>query len=407
MIRTRTVVAGLSTGLALSTAPLASTASGADARHLEGAHPASQVLLDWETTSIRTIYTENATAVPVGALYLGFTSLAMDDAVGRVHGGQVARAAAAAVAAHDVLAEYFPTSTGALDADLATSLATTGGARHLERAVLVGHAAAARMIASRVDDGRNDASIVYSRTPAPGVWQPPPTGMLAPWLGFVTPLVLSRIVQVPGPDALTSAAYARDFNQVRRLGSATSTERTAEETDTALFFNSNSAIMLTEAVVRHLRDDPIGVRRTAALFAAAHGAEADSVIAAWRQKFEVGFWRPTQAIAGAADDGNAATEPEAGWTALLPVPPYADYVSGHASLTGPVAEVIRRFLGDRTTLELHSFATGADRTYATVSAIEQDAFDARIWSGLHFRRAMVDGYDIAHRTADRVLRRLH
>jgi hypothetical protein len=164
--------------------------------------------------------------------------------------------------------------------------------------------------------------------------------------------------------------------------------------------------MLTEAVVRRLRDDPIGVRRTAALFAAAHGAEADSVIAAWRQKFVVGFWRPTQAIAGAADDGNSATQPEAGWTALLPVPPYADYVSGHASLTGPVAEVIRRFLGDRTTLELHSFATGADRTYTSISAIERDAFNARIWSGLHFRRAMVDGYSIAHRTADKVLHRL-
>jgi hypothetical protein len=230
--------------------------------------------------------------------------------------------------------------------------------------------------------------------------------MLAPWLGFVRPLVVPRIVRVPGPDPLTSAAYARDYDEVRRLGSATSTARTAEQTDTALFFNSNSAIMLTEAVVRHLHQDPIGIRRTAALFAAAHGAEADSVIAAWRQKFDVGFWRPTQAVAGAAGDGNPATEPESGWTALLPVPPYADYVSGHASLTGPVAEVIRRFLGDRTTLVLHSFATGADRTYFSLSAIEHDAFNARIWSGLHFRRAMIDGYDIAHRTADLVMRRL-
>jgi hypothetical protein len=405
MIRTRTVVAGLSAGLALSTVPLASTASGADARNLQRAHPASQVLLDWETTSIRTIYTEHATAVPVGALYLGFTSLSMGDAVRHTRGGPAAAAAAAAVAAHDVLVEYFPTSGPNLDADLATSLGSLG-CDCVARALRVGHAAAARMIAARVDDGRDKTSIVYSRPKVAGVWQPPATGMLAPWLGFVRPLVLSHIVRVPGPDALTSKAYAADYDEVRRLGSATSTERTAEQTDTALFFNSNSAIMLTEALVRRLHDDPISVRRTAALFAAAHGAEADSVIAAWRQKFVVGFWRPTQAIAGGADDGNPATQPEAGWTALLPVPPYADYVSGHASLTGPVAEVIRRFLGDRTTLELHSFATGADRTYTSISAIERDAFNARIWSGLHFRRAMVDGYRVAHRTADRVLHRL-
>jgi hypothetical protein len=406
MTRIRTIAAGLSTGLALSVISLPSTASVPDARHLGREHVASQVLLDWETTSIRTIYAENAKPVPVGALYLGFTSLAMDDAVRHAHGGPAAEAASAAVAAHDVLAEYFSTSATALDADLATSLAALGS-RPFGQATQAGHAAADRMIASRVDDGRDDLSIVYSRPEVAGVWQPPATGMLAPWLGFVDPLVLSSIVKVPGPDPLTSASYARDYNEVRRLGSATSSERTAEQTDTALFFNSNSAIMLTEALVRRLHDDPIGVRRTAGLFAAAHGAEADSVIAAWRQKFEVGFWRPTQAIAGAADDGNAATQPEAGWTALLPVPPYADYVSGHASLTGPVAEVIRRFLGDRTTLVLHSFATGADRTYKSISAIERDAFNARIWSGLHFRRAMVDGYTIAHRTADRVLRRLN
>lgn len=405
MTRTRTVVAGLSAGLALSTIPIPSTASGADPRHVQSERAVSQVLLDWETTSIRTIYTENAKPVPVGALYLGFTSLAMGDAVRHTHSGPAADAAAAAVAAHDVLAEYFPGSSNALDADLATSLASLGG-RHSAQAARSGHAAADRMIASRVGDGRDDATVVYSRPDVAGVWQPPATGMLAPWLGFVRPLVLRQIVRVPGPDPLTSAAYAADFDEVRRLGSATSTERTAEQTQTALFFDSNSAIMLTEALVRHLRLDPIGVQRTARLFAAAHGAEADSIIAAWRQKFDVGFWRPTQAIAGADDDGNPATQPEAGWTALRPLPPYSDYVSGHASLTGPVAEVIRRILGDRTTLVLHSFLTGADRTYTSISAIERDAFMARIWSGLHFRRAMVDGYAIAHRTADRVLRRV-
>jgi hypothetical protein len=305
-----------------------------------------------------------------------------------------------------VLAEYFPASSANLDADLATSLDSLGGGRCFARAIRSGHDAADRMIASRVDDGRGDPARVYARPPAPGVWQPPATGMLAPWLGYVRPLVLPRVVRVPGPDPLTSASYAADYNEVRRLGSMTSTERTAAQTDTALFFNSNSAIMLTEAVVRLLRDEPISVARTARLFAAAHGAEADSVIAAWRQKFDVGFWRPTQAIAGAADDGNPATQPESGWTSLLPVPPYSDYVSGHAALTGPVAEVIRRTLGERTSLVLHSYATGADRTYATIGAIEQDAFNARIWSGLHFRRAMIDGYAIAHRTADQVMRRV-
>src|SRR4029079_14405594 len=84
-------------------------------------------------------------------------------------------------------------------------------------------------------------------------------------------------------------------------------------------------------------------------------------------------------------------------------PNYSDYVSGHAGLTGPACQVIRRTLGEDTVLELRSVHSPSPRVYAHLSDIEHDAFNARIWSGLHFRRAMVDGYDIAHRTAERVM----
>ena len=87
----------------------------------------------------------------------------------------------------------------------------------------------------------------------------------------------------------------------------------------------------------------------------------------------------------------------------MPNPNYSDYVSGHAGLTGPACEVIRRTLGEDTALELRSVNSPTPRVYGHLSEIEFDAFNARIWSGLHFRRAMVDGYDIAHRTAERVM----
>jgi hypothetical protein len=65
--------------------------------------------------------------------------------------------------------------------------------------------------------------------------------------------------------------------------------------------------------------------------------------------------------------------------------------------------VIRTMLGDDTELVLHSYNTGTDRTYDSLSAIEHDALNSRIWGGLHFRQAMDDGYRIAHATARRVL----
>ena len=243
-----------------------------------------------------------------------------------------------------------------------------------------------------------------------GTWQPTPpvTDMLAAWIGSMDPLVVHRLARVDGPDKLTSDDYTVDYNEVRLLGSATSTVRSQAQTDTAVFFNSNSATMVGDALVRHLTAHPATIEETARLFAEMHGAMTDSLIKCWQLKRDVGFWRPFQAVAGAADDDNPDTQPETGWTSLLPTPPYSDYVTGHGCLTSPAVEVIRARLGETTPLELRSanFPT-TPRTYATLTQLEYDALNSRIWGGLHFRDAMADGYAIGHRTARKVMQDLH
>lgn len=368
--------------------------------------PASAVARNWERISIRTIYTEALSPVPVGVPYLGFTSLAMRNAVkSTFREGNASAQAALAVAAHDVLATYFPGSKPNLDADLASSLAAVPGGPAKTRGISIGAESASDMVSRRADDGRNDTSIVYTKTPKPGVWQPAPgTSMLAPWLGFVDLLVLPRRIAVDGPDPLTSQRYAADFLEVKRTGSAVGADRTAAQTDTAQFFNSNSAIMVSEGLLSYLDEHPVSLARTARLFAVIHSSMTDAVITCWRLKYDVGFWRPSQAITGAATDGNPATVADPSWTPLIPNPPYSDYVSGHACLTAPAVQTIRMMLGEETPLTLHSYNTNADRTYATLSELEYDAFHARIWSGLHFRHAMRDGYYIGHTAARQAIR---
>lgn len=398
-----TAVAALSTLGPLSL-PGGGLASNAQPTH---ADPSSTVVHDWERTAFRTVYTENASPTPVGVPYLGFTSLAMYDAARLAERRHASPAAALAVAAHDVLAEYFPGSIANLDADLDASLADVPNGHAEQKGIRIGEHVAERLIERRTDDGRNDSSIVYAEAPGPGIWQPAPGGaMSAAWIAFMDPLVVRHRVRVEGPDALSSRQYTRDFLEVQETGSATSPDRTPRQTDTALFMVSNSAIMVCEAVLRHFDEEPLSLLETARLFAAMHTAMTDSLIQAWRLKYDVGFWRPSQAIQGAATDGNPATIADPAWTPLVGNPAYSDYVSGHASLTAPAIEVVRQLLGEETSLTLHSYSTNADRTYPNLAKIEYDAFMARIWSGLHFRTAMEAGYLIGHETADRVLRRL-
>jgi hypothetical protein len=369
----------------------------------------AHVVLNWERIAFRTVYTDAASPVPVGVPVLGYTSLAIHRAVEASlsrHRDSSERAAVIA-SAYQVLRHYYPKLRDKLAADRAASLESVQSGPARRFGVKVGKRAARGVIDERRDDGYLDPTIHYSKPPAPGVWQPAAGGdMLAPWIGSMRPLVTKKRVKVDGPDALTSAAYTSQFEEVKSLGSATSTARTPGQTQTAQFFNSNSATMVGDALVRYLEANPMTLAETARLFAGIHAAMTDSLIQCWRLKRDVGFWRPSQAIQGAASDGNPATDPDTTWKPLVPNPAYSDYVSGHGCLTGPAVEVIRKTLGERTKLELISTNSPTPRTYPKLEDLEDAAFHARIWSGLHFRTAMVDAYHIAHVTARRALKRL-
>ena len=48
--------------------------------------------------------------------------------------------------------------------------------------------------------------------------------MLGAWIGSLRHLVVRKHVKVDGPDALTSAAYTNQFEEVKSLGRATGSE---------------------------------------------------------------------------------------------------------------------------------------------------------------------------------------
>lgn len=417
--------------IAATTAPNLASASGHGHRH--DASRATTTLLDWQLLAIDTVYVDGRIVlppvpdpappagpvpIPVGTLFLGYTALAVHDAVRHTHGHHASRSAAIATAAHDVLLNLLPNTQATLDAALQATLDGIPDSRAEDRGVRIGHRAAADVIASRIGDGFGDPQWVYAKDDTlPGVSKPVPAppagGMLAPWLGHVAPLVLRRPVEVDGPPALTSDEWVRDFNEVKAVGSLTSTDPdVTTHRAVADFFFANSVVAEERSLVAYLRDHPMRAGRAARMFAVMNAGMADAVRNVWRLKLDVGFWRPAEAIVRADEDTLDATAPDPTWKPYRATPPYSEYASGHAAITGTFAEAARLFLGDDVPLRLVSVPVAApgttppDRDYATLSALEQDAYMARIWAGIHFRDAMDDGYYIAHRTVDRVAHRL-
>jgi hypothetical protein len=375
------------------------------------------VIAEWNAIAARTILSENATPVPASALYFGFVSLAVYDAVVAIEGGYEPYAqqppvnapasseAAAATAAYRVLSHYFPASADKLAADYAASLADVPAGAGLVHGTRVGEAAAAAIIQLRQNDGRG-AAVSLTVAPAPGVWRPTPEAfapMAVPWLGFVTPLVLDSPTQLrlPGPDGLGTSAYARDFAEVRAYGALQGSARTPAQTGTALFWNANPVLQYQAALRDQVTGRGLDIRSSARAYAMLGATTADSLIACWRAKYDHAYWRPITAIRLAATDGNPGSMPDPNWTPLVPTPPYPEYTSGHACVTGAATGTFSNLFG-ATSLDLMvaSSVTLTTRRYDTAAALDAETMNARIWLGLHFRKAMTDGNRLGHRVAD-------
>jgi hypothetical protein len=383
---TRRHVVGITTA-AVAAGLAAVTVPGTPAAVADEPAPA-EIALVWQGNALATVPFS-----PVQGLYLSFTSTAVDKAVHKsLKRTTSSETAAVAQAAHDVLVEYFPAASSSLDAKLADSLAGVPDGPAEARGVAIGAEAADELIASRIDDGRGDPSIVYSAQPGPGVWVDA-RPMAVPWYGFVDRIMGGRPVVVDGPDPVGSAAYRADLAEVQADGRAGAD---AEKAATATFFNVPGFALYRNALIAHLRAHPLSLAATTDLFADLDRATAEAMRQTWRHKFTEGFWRPTAAIT--SDDGDPLTTPVPAWTAVLPVPPYPDWPSGHGTLTSAFAETVRCHLGD---IPLTINGAGAPRTYDSLTAMEHDAFMSRIWGGIHFRDAMEDAYQIGHTVARR------
>ncbi|MET0419191.1 MAG: hypothetical protein ABW022_24525, partial [Actinoplanes sp.] len=224
----------------------------------------ASVISDWSAVATTTLQGDTGKIVPENFVYLAFVHAAMHDAVAGVYPRyeqyrrhrpaprHASATAAAAAAGHRILTTYSPYAKVTLDDALAASLARVPDGAAKTAGVAYGERVAQDLIDLRADDGRN-APVQYTRTPAPGVWRPTPPAylpMAVPWLGGVTPLMIRNIAQFapPAPPALTSRRYTRDFAEVKAMGSATSTTRTAAQTDTARFYAGNANVQVTAAL---------------------------------------------------------------------------------------------------------------------------------------------------------------
>jgi hypothetical protein len=373
----------------------------------------ADVVIDWNIKALALSQAAQASG-NAQARTLAMLHVAMSDAINSVNGrftrynGSVAMMpkasaeAAAASAARKVLTELFPNQKAGIDETYAASLKAIAEGESKSQGVALGEQVAAAILADRAGDG-TAVQDTYRPITAPGVWVPTTPPIMEQY-ARVRPWVLKSADQFrPGPPPdLTSAVYARDYNETRSLGGAKSAQRTTEQTALVRFWPTPALSLGWQSAARQLAvAKELPLDECARFFALLNMASANSFITDWDAKFTYNFWRPVTAIRNGDRDGNDATERDPAWTPLAPTPMHPEYPSQAAISAGVALGVIEGLFGPNPNL-LVTIADPADPKQTrslTVMQIAEEHNNVRVWGGIHFRNSLAVATDMGRRIA--------
>jgi PAP2 superfamily len=312
------------------------------------------------------------------------------------------REAAAATAAHDVLAALYPDQKPDLDAMLAASLAGIAESDAKSKGLELGRKAAAGIIALRADDGSN-APESYRPATTPGVYVP--TAIPIESTSFkMTPWAMSTSSQFrpAPPPALNSEVWTRDLNEIREVGSNTSTRRTAEQTTTARFWFFTGPRTYNPIVRQVALAKKMDIEDCARLYALSSIAGVDAFIAVFDGKYAYNLWRPVTAIRNADLTSNPATPREASWQPLGTTPMHPEYPCAHCIVAAAVSTVLQKVAGDdvsEITL-ISPTAPGVTRKWTRLQDYSDEVSNARIYAGFHYRFSTEVGKDMGRKIGE-------
>ena len=309
--------------------------------------------------------------------------------------------AAAATAAYLVLLKHYPANKAALDDSYAWAMSQVANDKAREAGRRIGEQAAqAAMDANGIDPAIEQTP--YRPRTAVGEWigaalptLEPHNLALKPW---AAPNVEALMVGPPPP--ATSDRYAQSYEEIRRLGSRSSKERTPLQTIIAKYRQGFDLA----PTIRLITDQPgrtqVQNARLIALYQMAFDDAAQAMVVA---KLRYNYWRPITAIRNGDKDNNAATQPDPNWMALLPTPNFPEYPCGHCTVAAVEAEILKTEGGLKPGTPIRVASLGnpmaVTQTAQSWDDFVQQVSDSRMLGGVHFRFANEAGEEIGRKAA--------
>lgn len=315
--------------------------------------------------------------------------------------------AAMSMAAFSVLARRHIASTRSAEAEalLQEALARVPSASGRSAGVALGSAIGTATLDRA---GPSPEKRAFPVSDAEGRWRPTPP---LPLLGITyvdQPMLFpdNASLRGPPPPDITSARFRAEVEEVRRMGGAGETGRSAAQTEAASFWVPQSLQRnLHRFLLLRLASQPPagGLWEEARMNAVLAVAFADNDVLLFAEKLHYLFWRPVTVI----NAGCPGLRPDPSWTTLLPTPPHPEYPSGHSADFATGAAVLTGLLGEGPVAYQAVDRAGQPiREFPSLAAASEECSESRIWAGAHFRSALVEGQRIGRAVAARALQQV-
>lgn len=289
--------------------------------------------------------------------------------------------AAAAAAGYATLGGLFPKSNETyLSTTYYNELARIPESPAKAKGIALGLEVARQVLASRQDDGGNDANKPF---------------------GEIKPIALSSAAQffVPPPPGSGDVQFASDIQRSKSLGERDSKIRTPEQTEIALFW-SNTGVGTYGSAGHSLRigqtlarQKNLSLADEARLLALLSVALSDGAVSSVYWKYQYKSQRPVEYIRAGNPQAGLQAQPD--WEPLSPAAGL-DYPSTLTTYAGATTAVLQNFFKtDKLRFTLDSVSLpGVTRSYASISAATDEASVSRTYSGYHTGAAIRTGREL-------------
>ena len=377
----------------------------------------ADVITDWTQTAIDVMKAVNVVGNPFTRT-LAMVHVSMSDSINAAQDRytrftpdiapdpSASAEAAAAAAAREILMRQYPGQKTRIETTYAAMLEAVPDGPARSAGIALGEKVAGAVFAERQNDATN-APDTYRPLTRPGAWVPttPPAfsqyAAAKPW-----GMKAANQFRPAPPPKLSSALYARDYNETKEFGALKSVKRSDAQSDAVRFWQQgNLFVAWYQAAAQISTRKQLGLADSARLFALLSMGIANCYILDWDAKFTYQFWRPLTAIRNGDQDGNDATERDAGWLPLNATPMHPEYPSQAGINSGTARRILEAVFGAGP--EGFTITDAGDarlqRRFDSLAQMAEEHKEVRVWGGIHFRNSLDVGDTMGHKLGDYLL----